>query len=152
MKVPTYHKFGLKKSQVTKSDSRDKKISDILTHHLTILIGSALGIAVYIIYYNKVNPSTFIQVVMQFFLFASMGVLCVGIPAVLFKLIEMFYFKQIKEKTASHKSMQEYRQQRDEFDVWKIRKDYSFWSTLDGLSFEKEILNIYMHLGYSIKE
>jgi len=152
MKVPTYHKFGLKKSQIAKSDAQDKKISDVLTHNLTILIGSVLGIAVYIIYYNKVKPSTFIQVIMQVFLFASMGVLCVGIPAVLFKLVEMFYFKQIKHKSESHKTIQEYRQQRDEFDFWKIRKDYSFWNTLDGLSFEKEIMNVYMHLGYEIRE
>jgi hypothetical protein len=152
MKVPTYHKFGLKKSQVLKSDARDKKVSDILTHHLTIIIGSVLGILIYIIYYNEVKPSTFIQIVMQVFLFASMGVLCVGIPAVLFKLAEIFYFRQIKEKTTEHKTMQKYLKERDEFDFWKIRRDYSFWNILDGLSFEKEIMNMYMHLGYGIKE
>lgn len=152
MKVPTYHKFGLTKSEVEQSESRDKKISDILTHHLTITIGLALGVLVYIIYYNEVKPSTFIQIVMQVFLFASMGVLCVGIPAVLFKLAEMFYFKHIKGNTAKHKTMQKYHRERDEFDFWKIRKDYSFWKILDGLSFEKEIMNIYMHMGYGIQE
>lgn len=151
MKVPTYNKFGLTKSQVSRSELRDKKISDILTHHLTIGIGLGLGIAVYIIYYNEVRPSTFIQIVMQIFLFGSMGVLCVGIPAVLFKLAEMFYFKQFKEKSDEHRTITKYNEERDEFDFWKIRKDYSFWKILDGLSFEKEVMNIYMQAGFEDK-
>ncbi len=151
MKVPTYHKFGLTKSQVSRSEIRDKKISDILTHYLTIGIGLSLGVAVYIIYYNEVRPSTFIQVVMQVFLFGSMGVLCVGIPAVLFKLAEMFYFKQIKHKTDEHKTITKFQEERDVFDFWKLRKDYSFWKILDGLSFEKELMNIYMQMGYEDK-
>jgi Restriction endonuclease len=148
MKVPTYHKFGLTKSQVNRSELRDKKISDVLTHYLTIGIGLSLGLVVYIIYYNEVRPSTFIQIVMQVFLFGSMGVLCVGIPAVLFKLAEMFYFKQFKEKTEEHKTITKFQEERDEFDFWKLRKDYSFWKILDGLSFEKEVMNIYMQMGY----
>jgi hypothetical protein len=152
MKVPTYHKFGLTKAQIEKSESRDKKISDILTHHLTVSIGIAFGLVIYVIYFNKVRPSTFIQIVMQVFLFASMGVLCVGIPAVLFKLSEMFYFKHIKHKSVEHKTIKAYQEERDEFDFWKIRRDFSFWKILDGLSFEKEIMNIYMHNGYELKE
>lgn len=152
MKVPTYHKFGLTKTQVKSAETRDKKISDVLTHHLTIIIGLSLGLLVYILYYNEVKPSTFIQMVMQIFLFGSMGVLCVGVPAVLFKLAEMFYFKQIKEKTDEHKTITKYHEERDEFDFWKLRRDYSFWKTMDGLSFEKEIMNIYMHIGYVDRE
>lgn len=152
MKVPTYHKFGLTKTQVKNSETRDKKISDVLTHHLTITIGLSLGLLVYILYYNEVKPSTFIQMVMQIFLFGSMGVLCVGVPAVLFKLAEMFYFKQIKEKTNEHKTITKYHEEREEFDFWKLRRDYSFWKTMDGLSFEKEIMNIFMHLGYTDRE
>lgn len=151
MKVPTYHKFGLTKAQIKNVESRDKMISDILTHHLTIGIGLALGVVVYIIYYNEVKPSTFIQLVMQVFLFASMGVLCVGIPAVLFKLAEMYYFK-LRENTAEHQTIQAYNEERDEFDFWKVRQDYSFWRLLDGFSFEKEIMNIYMYLGYELKD
>lgn len=152
MKVPTYHKFGLTKAQIEKSESRDKKISDILTHHLTVGIGIAFGLVIYVIYFNKVRPDTFIQIVMQVSLFASLGVICVGVPAVLFKLAEMFYFKKIKHKTVEHKTIMAYREERDEFDFWKLRKDYSFWKYLDGLSFEKEIMNIYMHLGYELKD
>lgn len=152
MKVPTYHKFGLTKTQLKAVETRDKKISDILTHHLTITIGLTLGLLVYILYYNEVKPSTFIQVVMQVFLFGSVGVLCVGIPAALFKLAEMFYFKHIKEKTVEHKTITKYHEERDEFDFWKLRRDYSFWKTMDGLSFEKEIMNLYMHLGYTDRE
>lgn len=151
MKVPTYHKFGLTKTQLKEVETRDKKISDILTHHLTIGIGIGFGLAIYIIYYNAVRPSTFIQITMQIFLFASMGVLCVGVPAVLFKVAEMYYFKR-RENTDEHKTIKAYQEERDEFDFWKIRKDFSFWRILDGLSFEKEVMNLYMHLGYELKE
>ncbi|MBZ0202994.1 MAG: hypothetical protein K8I03_08265 [Ignavibacteria bacterium] len=152
MKVPTYHKFGLTKTQLKQVETKDKKISDILTHHLTIIIGLSLGLIVYIMYYNEVKPTTFIQIVMQVFLFGSMGVLVVGIPAVLFKLAEMFYFKQIKQKTEEHKTITKYQEERDEFDFWKIRRDYSFWNILDGLSFEKELMNLHLYLGYEDKE
>jgi len=152
MKVPTYHKFGLTKARVQQSEIRDKKISDILTHHLTIGIGIGFGLVIYVFYYTRVKPSTLLQFVMQIFLFASMGIICVGIPAVLFKLGEMFYFKHIKEKTEEHKTIVKYNEERDEFDFWKIRKDYSFWRILDGLSFEKEVMNTLMHIGYEIKD
>ena len=150
MKVPTYHKYGLTKAKIKKSELRDKKISDILTHHLTIGIGVVLGILVYILNYSEVQPSTFIQAVMQVFLFASMGVICVGVPAVLFKLAEMFYFKYISQKTKEKQNIKKYYEDREEFDFWKIRTDFSFWRVLDGFSFEKEVMNIFMHMGYEI--
>jgi len=106
----------------------------------------------YILYFDKVRPDTFLQIIMQVTLFASMGILCVGVPAVLFKLAEIFYFKQIKAKTQESKSIAEYNAQRDTFDFWKIRRDYSFWNILDGLSFEKEIMNVYLYLDYNDKE
>jgi hypothetical protein len=152
MKVPTYHKYGLTKAGVDKSELRDRKISDILTHHLTIGIGIVLGILIYILNYSKVQPSNFIQAVMQVFLFASVGVICVGIPAVLFKFAEIFYFKYIRSKSKEKQNIEKYREEREEFDFWKIRKDYSFWRVLDGLSFEKEIINIFLHMGGVIKD
>lgn len=152
MKVPTYHKFGLSKAQLKQIETKDKKISDVLTHHLTIIIGIALGLIVYIIYYNEVKPATFIQIVMQVFLFGSMGVLCVGIPAVLFKLAEMFYFKHVKQSASEYKTITKFHEERDEFDFWKMRSDFSFWHILDGLSFEKELMNLHLYLGYEDKE
>ncbi len=151
MKVPTFHKFGITKSQIKVAESRDKKISDILTHHLTIGIGLAFGLVLYVLYFDKVKPDTFIQIVMQITLFASMGIICVGIPALLFKLAEMFYFKQVRAKTDEHKIITKYNQERDTYDFWKIRKDYSFWNMLDGLSIEKEVMSLYLHLGYEDK-
>jgi hypothetical protein len=151
MKVPTYHKFGLTKAQIHKSEARDQKISDILTHKLTLGIGVVFGLVIYVIYYSKVQPESFIQIVGQVFLFASMGIICVGIPAVLFKLCEMLYFKY-KARGTEHKTITKYKEERDEFDFWKLRKDFSFWKFLDGLSFEKEIINVYMHMGYDVNE
>lgn len=148
MKVPTFHKFGITKSQIQVAESRDKKISDILTHHLTIGIGLAFGLVLYVLYFDKVKPDTFIQIVMQITLFASMGIICVGIPALLFKLAEMFYFKQVRAKTDEHKAITKYNEERDTYDFWKIRKDYGFWNMLDGLSIEKEVMSLYLHLGY----
>lgn len=150
MKVPTYHKFGLTKAQLQIAESRDKKISDILTHHLTIGIGLAFGLVLYILYFNKVRPDSFIQIVVQIFLFGSIGIICVGIPALLFKIAEMFYFKQ-KEKTVEHQTIVKYNEERDNYDFWKIRKDYGFWNMMDGLSFEKEVMSLYLHLGYEDK-
>ena len=90
MKVPTYHKFGLTKTQIEVAESRDKKISEILTHHLTITIGLVFGLVLYILYFDKVRPDTFIQIVVQIFLFGSIGIICVGIPAMLFQVRFVF--------------------------------------------------------------
>lgn len=151
MKVPTYHKFGLTKAQLASVETRDKKISDILTHHLTIGIGLAFGLVLYVLYFNKVRPESFIQIVVQIFLFGSIGIICVGVPALIFKLAEMFYLKQ-REKTDEHKIIKKYNEERDTYDFWKIRKDYGFWNMMDGLSFEKEVMSLYLHLGYEDKE
>lgn len=150
MKVPTFQKYGLTKAQLKVIETKDKKISDILTHHLTIGIGIAFGLVVYVIYFTKVQPDNFIQIVTQVFIFASLGIICVGVPAVLFKLAEMFYFKQ-KSKTAESQNISKYNEERDSYEFWKIRRDYSFWNMMDGLSFEKEVMNIYLHLGYEDK-
>jgi len=150
MKVPTYHKFGLTKARIKRTEIRDKKISDILTHQLTIGIGIVLGVLVYILNYSKVQPSTVIQAVMQVFLFASMGIICVGIPAVLFKFAEIFYFKYINKTSHERRTIQRYQEEREEFDFWKLRRDYSFWRVLDGFSYETEIINILLHIGYKM--
>ena len=152
MKVPTFQKYGLTKAAIKKSEQRDRKISDILTHHLTVGIGIFLGLVVYVINITKVQPESFIQIVMQVFLFASMGVICVGIPAVLFKLAEMFYFKYISSRSKEKQNIQKYQEDREDYDFWKIRKDYSFWKVMDGLSFVREIMNIYIYLDYTINE
>jgi len=152
LKVPTFQKYGLTKAGVKKSELRDKKISEILTHNLTIGIGVVIGVLIYILYYSVIRPSSFIQIMMQIFLFASMGVLCVGIPAVIFKFAEMFYFKYLSSRTEEKQNIKKYYEEREDFDFWKIRKDYSFWKVLDGLSFEREIMNIYSYLGYTMKD
>ncbi|HMQ79988.1 MAG TPA: hypothetical protein PKE39_09200 [Ignavibacteria bacterium] len=150
MKVPTFRKYGITKAQLRSAESRDKKISDILTHHLTIGIGIAFGMVVYVLYFNKVQPDNFIQIVTQVFIFASLGIICIGVPALLFKLAEMYYIKQ-RSRTDEHKVITKYNEERDNYEFWKIRKDFSFWNMMDGLSFEKEVMNIYLHLGYEDK-
>ena len=149
MQIPTYSKFGLTKSQIESKDIRDRRVSDILTHHLTIFTGSAFGITIYVLNYSKIDPSNLFQMIVQVFLFASIGVMCVGVPAILFKFIELSYFK-IVESGDEHKTIERFKQERNRYDFWKLRQDYSFWRLLDGLSFEKEVMNILLNSGFSV--
>lgn len=41
----------------------------------------------------------------------------------------MYYFKR-KEKTVEHQTIVKYNEERDNYDFWKIRKDYGFWNML----------------------
>src|SRR5205085_5414832 len=107
MKVPTYQKYGLKKAQVEKSDSRDVKISHMLSHTLPLYLGIAFGIIVYIFYYIKVRPTDFLQIITQIFLFATVGVLCVGIPVIIFKVSEKIYYKTMNTHSDQYITIQE---------------------------------------------
>ncbi len=69
----------------------------------------------------------------------------------LFKLAEMFYMKQ-RSKTSEHQTITKYTEERENYDFWKIRKDYGFWNMMDGLSCEKEVMSLYLHLGYEDHE
>ncbi len=151
MKVPTYSKFGIKKSEVEKSDSRDRKVSYALNHTLPLYVGIALGLLVYIAYFTKINPSGFLQIITQIFLFATVGVICVGVPVIIFKLTERFYYKFLNTSSDQYQAIKEYKIDREEYDFWKIRQDAAFWNHLDGLSIEKEVMNLFMYQGYEMR-
>src|SRR5438105_6869699 len=136
MKVPTFQKYGIKKSQVEKSDSRDVKVSHMLSHTLPLYIGISLGVIVYIFYYIKIKPTDFLQIITGIFLFATVGVICVGIPVIIFKFSERIYYKVLNTHSDSYISIQEYKNSREGFEFWKIRTDPGFWNHLDGLSIE----------------
>ena len=148
MKVPTYQKYGLKKSQVAMRDSKDIKVSHMLSHTLPLYLGISLGVLVYIFYFIKVKPTDFLQIVTEIFLFATVGVICVGIPVIIFKVSEKIYYKILNKHSDSYISIREYKNSRDTFEFWKIRMDAGFWNHLDGLSIENEIINLFKYEGY----
>jgi hypothetical protein len=151
MKVPTYQKYGLKKSQVEKSDSRDMQVSIMLSHTLPLYLGIGLGILVYIFYYTKTHPTGFLQIITQVFLFATIGVMCVGVPVIIFKLAERFYYNFLSKHSDKYITIQDYKNSREGFEFWKLRQDASFWRYLDGLSVENEVINLYVYQGYEVK-
>ncbi len=151
MKVPTYAKYGLKKVEVESSDERDRKVTHLLTHTLPLLVGGLLGIVVFFVYFFKSGQTSVFQVIYQIFLFGTIGIMCVGIPMAFFVLAERAYYLYLNKKNKKYQAIQKYKEDRDDYEFWKIRKDENFWRTLDGLSVEKEVLNIYMHRGFELK-
>jgi len=148
MKVPTYQKYGLKKSQVEMRDSKDIKVSHMLSHTLPLYIGIGLGLLVYVFYYIKVQPTSVFQIITELFLFATVGVICVGLPVIIFKLSEKLYYKVLNTHSDNYINIREYKNSRDSFEFWKIRMDSVFWNHLDGLSIENEIINLFKYEGY----
>ena len=151
MKVPTYSKYGLKKFEIEEADEHDRKVTHLLTHTLPLLAGGALGILVFFIYFFKSGQATVFQVFYQAFLFGTIGIVCVGIPMAFFVIAERLYFHYRSKNNSKYRTIQDYKDDRDSYDFWKIRMDESFWRMLDGLSIEKEVINIFMHKGYALK-
>jgi hypothetical protein len=151
MKVPTYSKYGLKKIDIEHSDLRDRKVTHLLTHTLPLIVGGILGVVVFFIYFFKSGQSGVLQVFYQVFLFGTIGVICVGLPMAFFVLAERGYFFFISKGNKKYKTILAYKDDRAGYDFWKVRMDESFWGMLDGLSIEREVINLYMHLGYELK-
>lgn len=152
MKIPTYSKYGLKKFEIEESDERDRKVTHLLTHTLPLIAGGALGIVVFFIYFFKSGQETIFQVFYQIFLFGTIGIVCIGIPMAFFVFAERMYFYFKSKKNSKYRTIQRYKDDRDGYDFWKIRMDEGFWGMMDGLSIEKEVINIYMYRGYELKQ
>jgi len=151
MKVPTYRKYGLSKKKFDNIKFRNSRISFLLTHEIPLALGVILGIAFWIISYKKLNPSGFLETAGQIFLFGTMGIVCVGIPMLIFKGIEKLYYVYLGNSSEIYKGTLKYEADRERFDYWKIRRDESYWKLIDGLSFEYEVLNVFSRLGYELK-
>ncbi len=151
MKVPTYSKYGLKKFEIEEADEHDRKVTHLLTHTLPLFAGGALGILVFFVYFFKSGQQSVFQVFYQIFLFGTIGIVCVGLPMAFFVLTERVYFRVRSKRDAKYRTIQKYKDDRDSYDFWKVRMDEGFWRMLDGLSVEREVINIYMHMGYELK-
>jgi hypothetical protein len=152
MKVPTYSKYGLKKYVVEQSENKDRKVTELLTHTLPLIFGGILGVIVFLVYFFKSGQSSVFQFISQLLLFGTIGIVCVGIPMAFFILAERLYFRYKKKNDKEYQAVARFNDDRAEYDFWKIRTDEGFWRILDGLSIEKEIINMYMHKGYELKQ
>lgn len=151
MKVPTYKKYGLSKREFDDINSRSRKVSNLLTHDIPLFLGIAFGIALWIFTYRKLNPSGFLGTTSQIFVFGTIGLICVGIPMLIFKGAEKLYYSYMKRNSRGFQNAARYEEDREKYDYWRIRRDESYWKLLDGLSFEKETLVVLKKAGYVLK-
>jgi hypothetical protein len=151
LKVPTYQKYGITKSQLEKFDERNRKISNTLTHTLPFAGGIALGTTIYIINLSRFAPTNFFQVFYQLFLLISLSILSIGLLMVIFKYAEKYYYNRIENKNETYKSILSFKKDKEEFEYWHIRSDERFWKLIDGHTLEREVIGLYKKLGYELK-
>jgi hypothetical protein len=151
MKVPTYRKYGISKRKLDGVNSRTRKVSNLLTHDIPLILGIVIGIALWVFTYKRINPSGFLDNVSKIFLFSTIGLICVGIPMLLFKAAEKLYYMYLERNSKTYMGVRKYEEDREKFDYWKIRRDENYWRLLDGLSFENEMMNVLFKLGYIAK-
>jgi hypothetical protein len=151
LKVPTYQKYGLTKSQLEKFEEKNRKVTQLLTHQIPLALGLLIGILIYVLNYRKFNPDTIMKVLGQVFLFASLGVICLGLPLMFFKIVDSWYYTFLEKTNSTYRKILQYQKDKEKFEYWHIRTDEKFWNLVDGRTFEKEVVNIYVNLGYEIK-
>jgi len=151
MKVPTYKKYGLTKRKYDKVNEKERKVSHLIAHDIPFVLGIAVGIALWIYTYKRLNPSGVLETVSQIFLFGTIGLICVGIPMLIFKSIEKLYRYYMRRNSSEYIGAKMYEDDRETYSRWKIRRDENYWRLLDGLSFEKEMLKVFSKTGYEVK-
>jgi hypothetical protein len=91
------------------------------------------------------------QILTQLFLFASLGVVCLGLPMMFFKIVDGWYYSFLEKTNTTYKKILQYQKDKELFEHWHVRTDERFWNLVDGRTFEKEVINIYINLGYAVK-
>ena len=150
MKVPTYRKYGLSKRKFDRVNDRSRRISDLLSHDIPLVLGIAVGIALWIYTYKRLNPSGVLETASQIFLFGTIGLICVGIPMLIFRSVEKLYHYYMRRNSQEYIGAKMYEDDRETYSRWKIRRDENYWRLLDGLSFEKEMLGVFSKTGYEV--
>ena len=151
MKVPTYKKYGLTKRKYDRVNEKDRKVSHLIAHDIPFVLGIAVGIALWIYTYKRLNPSGVLETVSQIFLFGTIGLICVGIPMLIFKSVEKLYRYYMRRNSSEYIGAKLYEDDRETYSKWKIRRDENYWRLLDGLSFEKEMLKVFSKTDYEVK-
>ncbi len=122
MKVPTYRKYGISKRIFDRTRLRSSRTSFLLTHEIPLAAGVALGIVFWIISFKKLNPAGFLETAGQIFLFGAMGIICVGLPMLIFKGIEKLYYAYLCSRSETYKRTLKYEADRERFDYWKTEE------------------------------
>jgi hypothetical protein len=150
LKVPTYKKYGLSKREFERVNDRNRKVSHLLAHDIPLVLGIVIGIALWIFTYRRLNPTGVLETASQIFIFGTIGLICVGIPMLIFKSVEKLYHYYMGKSSRQYIGAKQYEDDREMYSRWKIRRDENFWRLLDGLSFEKEMLKVFSRTGYVI--
>ena len=151
MKVPTFRKYGITKSQFETLEKKVERVAHYLSHSLPVIIGLIGGIIIYISVSGKFKPVTVFQYIQQVFILASIIIISIGISLLIFMGLKYVYDLFFKRTSDVYKKSMSYKEDRSRYDFWKLRLDDSYWLYLDGLSVEKEIIGLYALLGYSIR-
>ena len=147
MKVPTYRKYGLSKREFERVNDRSRKVSHLLAHDIPFVLGIVIGIALWIFTYKRLNPTGVLETASQIFLFGTIGLICVGIPMLLFKTVDKLYHYYMGKNSPGYIGAKKYEDDREIYSRWKIMRDENYWRLLDGLSFEKEMLKVFSKTG-----
>ena len=151
MKVPTFQKYGISRSQFEKVENKTRRVTHFLTHQFPMLFGLAAGILIYLSVSKKFSPTGIQHYIQQFFILAAIIVISIGISMLIFKGLNYLYHSVRKKTSPVFQKAIKYEMDKERYDFWKLRFDEEFWGYMDGLSVEKEILNLYKMLGYSLK-
>lgn len=151
MKVPTFRKYGITKSQFKNIENRFAKITHYLTHLLPIIIGIAGGMILYIAIFRNISPHGIPQYVQRVFVLGTVIIICTGISMLLFKGINYLYNSVYQKSSVNFKKAKNYSDERDKYESRKLRMDENYWLYLDGLSVENEILKLYTLMGYTLR-
>ena len=151
MKVPTFRKYGITKSQIKNIENRVVKVTHYLTHLIPILIGISGGIILYLTIFRNISPHGVPQYIQRVFVFGTIIIICIGISMMLFKGIYFIYNSIYKKSSDNFKKVKSYTDERDKYEFWKLRMDENYWISLDSLSIENELLKLYSMMGYRMK-
>ncbi len=151
MKVPTFRKFGITKSEFEGVEKKTERMNHFLTHQVPFVIGLTGGIIIYLSVSKKFSPVGIPQFIQQIFVFGTIVILSIGISMLIFFAVNYCYHAVFKKSSSTYKKSVLYKDDRDKYEFWKLRMDDTYWSYLDSLSVEKEVLYLYSLAGYSIK-
>ncbi len=151
MKVPTFRKYGITKSQFEGVEKKTKKMNHFITHQVPFVLGLVGGTIIYLSVSKKFSPVGIPQFIQQVFVFGTIVILSIGISMLIFFAVNFCYHTLFKKSSLIYKKSVMYKDDRDNYEFWKLRQDDSYWSYLDSLSVEKAVLYLYTLTGYSIK-
>lgn len=152
MKIPTYQKYGITKSEMLEMENKHRRVLHLLTHRIPFLISIPIMVTIFYIYFISSDNSELLPKFSKIFVIGSVILMSVGFPMIIFNIIGWIYSKYIIPRSVRHQTIRDYSEVRDKYEFWKIRCDYNFWKLLDSLSLERELLKVYLLNNYNLKK